>query len=55
MAHNSFTLEPFRYSITHFLMSSAAPVLKPVYSHWNVARVDVTDFYGGESVATGST
>jgi hypothetical protein len=35
-------------------MSSAALVLNPVYSHWNVATVDATDFYGGERVATGS-
>ena len=54
MAHNSFTAEPLRYSTTQFLMSSAARVPNPVYSHWNVATVDATDFYGRERVATGS-
>jgi cell division protein FtsX len=54
MAHNSFTLEPFRYSTIGFLTSSTALVLNPVFNHWNVATVDATDFYVGEKVATGS-
>jgi hypothetical protein len=54
MAHNSFTVEPFRYSTVQFSLSAVAPVLNPVYSHWNVATVDATDFYVGERDATGS-